>query len=67
MQRLPARLLPPWLLPPRLLPPRLLPPQQEMTPILHRQRKKWNESAFESLVLPSDPKALILALTESKI
>ena len=28
---------------------------------------KWNESAFESLVLPSDHKELILALTESQV
>ncbi|KAG7005153.1 hypothetical protein G7Y79_00021g050200 [Physcia stellaris] len=27
---------------------------------------KWNEPDFDSLVLPSDPKALILALTESQ-
>ncbi|KAL9630516.1 MAG: hypothetical protein Q9204_004683 [Flavoplaca sp. TL-2023a] len=28
---------------------------------------KWNDSAFESLVLPSDHKELILALTESQV
>ena len=28
---------------------------------------KWNDGAFESLVLPSDHKELILALTESQI
>lgn len=28
---------------------------------------KWNESAFESLVLPADHKELILALTESQV
>ena len=28
---------------------------------------KWNKSAFESLVLPSDHKELILALTESQV
>ncbi|KAL8909443.1 MAG: hypothetical protein Q9171_005041 [Xanthocarpia ochracea] len=28
---------------------------------------KWNESAFESLVLPNDQKELILALTESQV
>ncbi len=28
---------------------------------------KWNDSAFESLVLPNDQKELILALTESQV
>lgn len=28
---------------------------------------KWNDGAFESLVLPSDHKELILALTESQV
>ncbi|KAL8996524.1 MAG: hypothetical protein Q9169_003991 [Polycauliona sp. 2 TL-2023] len=28
---------------------------------------KWNDSAFESLVLPSDHKELVLALTESQV
>jgi len=27
----------------------------------------WNDAAFESLVLPSDHKELILALTESQV
>ena len=28
---------------------------------------KWNDSAFESLVLPNDQKELVLALTESQV
>ena len=31
------------------------------------QDNKWNDTAFKSLVLPSDHKELILALTESQI